>query len=368
MCSCDNCGPLSIFIGIVTTLSFVLETHLTVHEILFNKIAKKTKKVDGDVFPDKDYGLVYFKTNYTRFNTISDEDFKVSEKCGELHRNVQYCQWHEVPIAHTIDNGSYSETYYTYTYYKGWENSPINSDFFHSIRYTNPRIDLIPETTKRQPIQAGSYMLDSTIELHGGRIRFSPQKHQILKFVESDMGMTFEYVEGGIFYRSYKKGPITNLLEIPSFLDTTNTDMIDWCTPGDTRVWFTYWAPPQVTVIGEKNGNIISYKEIDGHKIGAAHSDDMSLKDMVGINVSSFPVDMMWILRIIFVGIVIFQIKFIGDDATLGTFFMGIFLFCITNFKWFCKKIDGWFIKSCLSLLAGFIMAFINSGNRRYKY
>ena len=49
---------------------------------------------------------------------------------------------------------------------------------------------------------------------------------------------------------------------IMTFFDTDNADTYDWCTAGDTRVWFDYWAPSRVTVTGYKEGQHITSKEI----------------------------------------------------------------------------------------------------------
>ena len=342
---------LAFFAGIFAAIVFMLETHITTRDIFFNKISAKTKNINGNVSSDNINGLVYFKTNHTRFNTISDKDFKVSEICGELHRNVQYCQWQEVSEAHTKGNGSNSETYYTYTYHKGWVSSPINSLFFHDKKvHVNPYVDPIPDVTNREPIKAGAYTLDNTIELHGERKILSPRSQELMQFEKSDMRRAFEYAGRGIFYRSYRKGSLTNLLKIPTFFDTYNADNFDWCTPGDTRVWFTYWAPPKVTVIGEKNDNTITYKEIDEHKIGDAHSDDISLRDIVGANAPSSPTVWLWIMRIILVIIAICQYN-TNINAFVWLVAMEFLLFCISHTNMCCVMIDRWFIKLSIILI-----------------
>ena len=368
MSQLDNLQKLSILISVITGLSFAFETHMYRRDLIFNQIAKTVKTINGDVYTDNVDGLVYFKTNYTRFNLVSDNDFKVSEYCGELYRNVQYCQWQEVQHSHTIRHGNDTETYYTYTYHKGWYSTPISSLFFHNHIYVNPYVDIVPEVANRKPIQAGAYMLDNTIGLHGRRERLAPHSQQILQFENSQMARTFEYAGRGIFYRSYESGVLGKLLKIATFFDTENADRLDWCTPGDTRVWFNYWAPPRVTVVGEKNGNTITSKEVKGYKIGAAHSSNKSVKDIVKANASWFPTIMKWVTRVALVGIAFHQYsrKWGSFGMTLA---MEVLLFCFSHSEKYCNMIETWYINLGASLIAGLLLFFINvnSGEEGYR-
>jgi hypothetical protein len=342
----------AIIFGFIVALLFGFEAHIAHRDLFVKEVSKQVVKISGDVFKSDYDGLVYFQTNTTSFSLIEDDDFHVAEYCGALERNVQYCQWHEIRNKHTRRVRNTTYTYYTYSYYKGWSHTQINSLFFNNRIYINPYVESIPELTMRKPVQTGAYMLDNTLGLHGKKVRLHPHNQQILQFDGSPMSKTFQYAGRGIFYREYERGILGKMLSIATFFDTDNADRFDWCTPGDTRVWFEYWAPESVSVVGLKIGNEITSKEIRGFRVGAASSKNVTVKDLLKANTSWFPVIMMWVMRVALVAYVIYEF-YHNRNMVFPSLGFGIFLISIAHANQICDKLDKWHVTLGAATIAG---------------
>ena len=186
--------------GIICALLFGFELHIARRTLIFKFVKNNVQVIDGDIYDPNIEGLVFFQSNITRYNLVRDKIFKISEYCGELTRNVQYCQWHEIAHAHTVRRNNQTYTYYTYTYHKGWSHSQINSLLFHNPLYHNPSIESIPEISYRSPAKAGAYTIDNNIELHGKYEILYPNIKQLKQFDKSYISNSFEYTGRGIFY------------------------------------------------------------------------------------------------------------------------------------------------------------------------
>ena len=217
----------------------------------------------------------------------------------------------------------------------------------------------MPEVVVRKPIHAGTYVLDNTINLHGSRTVLFPHNEQLMGYANSSMEKTFKYAGKGIYYREYQRGTLSKLLNIATFFDLSNLISYEWCTPGDTRIWFEYFAPPKLAVVGKKNGDMITSVEVEGYKIGAASGDDISLSDIIKANFSWIPSIFKWIIRV-----ALFFLVFTGYESMEYTFValgLVVVVDAVAHSVAVSMFISRWFKNLFASSLAGLALYLLHS-------
>lgn len=235
----------------------------------------------------------------------------------------------------------------------------INSFLFHNPMYLNPKVNEVMPVNHRKPIHAGAYVLDNTIELHGTRDIFMPHNEQVMEYANTSMSESFKYTRKGIFYREYERGTIGKILNFATFFDLGNMGRFDYCTPGDTRVWFEYFAPKSLTVLGKKKGDMITSTVFEGYKIGAALSSDESLSKIVKANFSCFPTIMKWLLRVVLLFII-----FTGYESMFASFLslgLVIFVECFAYQANISDFISRWYKNLLASCISGIVMYLLRS-------
>ncbi|KAK8865556.1 hypothetical protein M9Y10_011112 [Tritrichomonas musculus] len=287
---------LLAFFGFAVTF---FESYCSRRLHLFNQLTDKFVTIDGDHYEpsiNKDY--VYYHTDNMKYPTVKDPLFQLSHECGELERKVQYCQWVQVTHTKTREVGNDTITEYYYTYHKQWLYHQVSSVFYHDPIYWNPSVQTIPQLSFRgSDIQAGAYSIDPNMSLTGSKDYFYPDGYQIRNFEESGSLPDFKYAGKGIFYSSYERGFLDQLIRVAQFFDLKG-DLIDWCTPGDRRVWFESWEPFDATVVGARTQQSIKPFSYHNYKIGSVHSGEVPLKKAIMDNASGFPTVMKWIFRV----------------------------------------------------------------------
>lgn len=294
----DQSDQLIIFLVCGFFVTF-FESYCSRRTKLFSHLSSKFNTINGDIYePTTNNDYVYYHTNNMHFQTIKDPLFDISQECGILERNVQYCQWVEVVHSKTtVDSNNNSKTTYHYTYHKQWLHNQISSLFFKNPLYFNPQVPIIPSLSFRSSnIQAGAYIISPTMTLLGGYQKVVPEGSQIQNFEENKKVTDFQYAGSGIFYSSYKRGILDQLLRIGQFFDLQG-DIVDWCTPGDRRVWFKAWKPSDATVVGKRLNNSIQPFIYQEYKVGSVQPGEIPLNDAVKGNTSGFPTVMMWLIR-----------------------------------------------------------------------
>lgn len=276
---------------------------------LFEQLSSQFIPIDGDIpqySNDEDY--IYYRTSNMTYSSPKDYLFGFSHQCGVLERNVQYCQW--VEVQHTKERKVGNDTIieYYYTYHKHWTRNQVPSFLFHDPLYHNPSVKSIPEESFYGKTRAGQYAISQSMTLVGSRDYFYPSSSQIRQFEEEGRMPDFKYAGKGIFYSAYERGLFDQILRAAQFFDLKG-DLVDWCTPGDRRIWFESWEPTSTTVIGSRIYDRIEPFEFEGYKIGSVHSGDVKLEDAIKANASSFPTIVKWVLRVGIVGYFIWTIS-----------------------------------------------------------
>lgn len=266
---------------------------------IFKQLESQILPIDGDNYNKQGTGdYIYYQTDDMKYSKVHDDHFGVSDTCGLLARQVQYCQWVEVQHSHSERVGNYTYTRYYYTYHKEWRHHQISSLFFHDRFYHNPSVPTIPEVSLRSSnIQAGAYSIHPNMTLSGPKNYYYPSEREIFAFEDSSAFGDFKYAGKGIFYSAHQRSTLEKILRIKHFFDL-KSDLIDWCTPGDRRVWFEVWNPNTTTVIGVQSLQSIEPFTYDKYKIGSVISGNVPLGAAIKNNSSSFPTIMKWIFRI----------------------------------------------------------------------
>ena len=291
----------NIIIFILSCGVFYFNTSYLTRRYVLNKVRAQVVTIPGDSYvPKFNDQFVYFNTNHTRFPTITDEEFDIGRTCGRLKRSVQYCQWQEFTTTHSHKEGNNTVTEVRYHYHKGWVDHQINSFFFNNPMYNNPTVETVPQIEYTKDFNAGSYVISKELPVSGSYSKLVPDNGQVLSFTNSFQGRKFRYAGRSIFYREYERGFLEKVLNVATFFDVDNCDHFDWCTPGDTRVWFSYWAPNSLSVIGKKEENVIVPTTYEGYDIGNAASGYVSVKDILYRNtMTGYPFVIFNVLMII---------------------------------------------------------------------
>lgn len=315
---------LYLIFGFIITF---FECYCSRRNQLFNQLSTQIVEINGDylqpTFSDKDY--VFYHTSNMKYSTVEDPLFGISHDCGFLDRKVQYCQWVEVQHSETIEKGNKTYTKYYYTYHKQWLHHQVTSLFFHDRIYHNPTVPTVDEVTIRGfDTKAGAYKIGQDMILKGSKNYLYPDVDDIVTFERSEISSDFKYSGKGVFYSSYQRNLFEKILRAAQFFDM-KSDLVDWCTPGDRRVWFEVWEPKNATIVGARFDGMIDLFEFNGYKVGAVFSGDVGLKKALMTDTSSFPDIVMWILRILLV-------VFFGASVynhTPDFFGLAAFVFCI---------------------------------------
>lgn len=287
------------FLFVLSFFLPIVESYISRQNHVFNRLNKKMNEIDGDKFEPSHEDLVYYYTEKMQYSRIKDPLFGFSHPCVKLERNVQYCQWVEIPYPERIVDSktNISKTIYHYKYYKKWLHTPMSSFLFHNQIYNNPRVNEIPEISFRSKhARAGAYKIGFDIEYNGKSHHFTPSSSQIQNF-EENKKVDFEYAGRGIFYSSYKAGFLDQLLRTAQFFDL-KSEIISWCNPGDRRVWYETWDNENATIIGFRDNDTIYSFDYKGNKIGSINPGKVSLDFLIKLNSSTFISQLCLSLRI----------------------------------------------------------------------
>lgn len=293
---------------------------------ILKQLSTQIIPINGDILePTTGEDYVYYQTENMAYPILTDSLFEQSMQCGSLERKVQYCQWVEVRHSQTIKRGNKTITKYYYTYHKQWLRYQLSSLFFHNPIYFNPTVPTVPDLTiSGNSTKAGVYNISPDMTLVGSRSYFYPSENDILNFEKSAASSEFQYAGKGIFYSSYERGFLEKILRVAQFFDL-KSDLIDWCTPGDRRVWFEIWKPNSTTVVGSRFDGTIEPFIFHDYKIGSVHSGEIELNEVLKDNTSGFPTVMKWILR----ALIVFYFAVSIYDGRPDFFGVTCLVFCI---------------------------------------
>lgn len=351
---------IKFIFGFLIASSFFFELYTCRRSNIFSNLEKYVTEASSDNYdPELEDKVLYMKSNSPKYKFISDEDFLISQECGQLIRKVEYCQWKEISQSNTYERDGRTETNYTYDYYKVWSSTQINSLFFNSLRYHNPSVPEIPTFTFNQPMTIGVYTVDNSIQYHGSKQIFYPDDFQINNFLKSSMARAFKYHGRGVFYSEYQNGFIENALNILTFFDLEHKNDIQWCTPGDRRVWFEYWAPSTVTAVGLMNNHVLESYEFEGFSIGAVQTGEVSLNSILTSNTSMFPTIMKWLFRS---GMVIYLAFLFNEENQIPSFqlIMAIIVIVFGNMTMFVDQFKSKLLMGIFSVFIGFISLMVD--------
>ncbi|EAX85706.1 hypothetical protein TVAG_444860 [Trichomonas vaginalis G3] len=352
----------ALILFVYTTSCIFAEFMCSKRTVIINEITKQVHQISDNADPSSipNGQLVIFNTKDTLYNLVQDPDFGLAEYCGELTRKVQYCMWTELEHSETINN----VTHYSYTYHKMWTHRPINSLFFHNPTYHNPSVEIIPERSFHNQMKAGTFFLSDSLSYSGSTDTLHPHNQQIVQFQNSPYAKQFQFAGRGIFYSTYKDGYLETLLKVGQFFDLGSRGYSEWCEPGDRRVWFEYWAPEQVTVIGKAMNGLILPVSLYDYKIGSAISGFVTTRDAIANNFSIIPTIFKWVMRASISGLILYflsqNIQF--NYSYFGLIIAGIILaqpmisgkYCIN------KSTGGLLLFSAVVALPNFVFRYFN--------
>ncbi|WP_274628370.1 TMEM43 family protein [Arvimicrobium flavum] len=109
--------------------------------------------------------LVHVSGSVTTDHTPADPTFAIAAEGLRLERRVEMYQWQEKSQSKTEDKlGGSQETVTTYSYSKGWDDSPVDSsDFQKPSGHENPPMEIIGQDFQVPAARLGAFELDQGI-------------------------------------------------------------------------------------------------------------------------------------------------------------------------------------------------------------
>lgn len=221
--------------------------------------------------------ILFLNSNNHMYDLVTDPEAYISEYCGMLKRNFETCMWQE----------SQNKTYYE----KKWVSKPVVSDHFVDKRYVNPKISLQNSISfKTTGISTGRFRISNDLKFltHNWK-KLYPTQYQINQFMQSHFANEFRYFNNGYFYTH----PDHNNLDQQSD---------DVCIPGEKRMFFEYWAPEEMSIVGEyQHGFIINTKYL-GQNYGLVAEGKLNLNQLLkkGFKDNQFKFRAFIVLAIVF--------------------------------------------------------------------
>ena len=207
-----------------------------------------------------DNHIVLLSTKHPKYNYMSEDVLSIGDNASVLQRDVFYCQYREYEETQTDENGN---THTTYRYSKSWVDRQINSLFFNSFLYRNPKRNDYPRFKNYSGFSVGDYTID--VSLIKGVSPDMPwdknDQKSLQKFFTSTAHLYdhFEYIGNGIFFSPYNN---KKYKDKKYMLKAVKYDT--FCTPGDIYFKVKVFKPKDVTVLGYKKGMKILRNDING--------------------------------------------------------------------------------------------------------
>ena len=279
-------NPTVEFWGIVLSIfAFIIYRMILAKNRAISRVKSTILEADDIQRSSYTNGMrIYFNTSSIHYSKLSDDEFGITINGGFLSRKVEYCQWTESSISkEREDSDGNKHTEYEYYYTKIWSSHQISSFFFHNPGYSNPHVTNIPRYDYHGKISTNLYQIAknlSTDEDNSQILKLN--KGQKRSFKQSDESSEFQYIGKGIFYRPFHPSFLRQVIQVASIFDTkSHTLSLNSCEPGDTRVWFEFWAPSSVSILGERNGNVIQPFVDNGVKFGGIFAGYHSLDSIL---------------------------------------------------------------------------------------
>ncbi|EAY09335.1 hypothetical protein TVAG_395070 [Trichomonas vaginalis G3] len=305
-------------------LSFTFEGYSGKRISIIKQVRSIFTKIDANEIPStlKNGDFIYFNTNNVSYNLIEDPEFNITQTCGELRREVQYCMWNQY-IKVTRSGSSVKKDY---SYHKIWSATPIKSRRFRNSKIKNPTVDEIADMKFHNNMTAGLLNITNALHFIGPNTVFQPDSEELAHFSSSSHAERFNYTKNGIFYSEFKNGTLKSLINSNYFSDFSSDTYNSWCEPGDRRMRFTTWAPKYVTVVGKFFNNTVIPGEFKEFKIGSVFSGYVTLEQALSVNYSIIPTIIKWMFRFVFLGFISYCIvKKISINVTsLGIYILGM--------------------------------------------
>ena len=249
--------------------------------------------------------------------TLTDDDFKISQQAIRLSRNVEMYQWKETEHKETKKKvGGGTQTTTSYSYAKGWNSGRQNSEDFHeSAGHENPIPKFKSMSLSAKEVDIGAFRLSpSLISKIGGSTQFVIEKDHMLK-LDPAVSKQMLIHDGGFYVSGSDTPP-------------------DPASPkiGDLRIKFNYVQPTEVSLVSQQVGNSFqAYTASNGRKIEllqtGKHTADQMFDKAQADNVT-----FTWILRLVGFVVMAFGVMLVLSPITvafdvipiLGNFAQGV--------------------------------------------
>ena len=261
--------------------------------------------------------LVHISGEATTDETLSDEEFNISEQALRLERLVEMYQWEEDVDRDTRKKfGGGTETTTTYSYEEVWSDELIDSNSFnekHRARYPNPdRMAVPPQTLDANKVTVGNFTLSPSLQ---SSIQNSSSISVSEDNIPQDMAEQMTVLDQETLY----------------YGEDSQEPRI-----GDCRVRFVVTLPAIVSVIAEQTGDTFQpYQTEAGDALSMLRMDMVSADQMFAMAQADNRA-MTWMLRgigavVMFIGLYMFTkpitvladvIPIFGNIAEMGFMFV----------------------------------------------
>ncbi|MBU1109625.1 MAG: TMEM43 family protein [Candidatus Riflebacteria bacterium] len=250
-----------------------VQTYRSLNEGLGKVVSIAADKVD----PANEGKLVHTSALADTTETITDEDFGISEKALVLKRLVQIYQWVEKENTRTEkQTGGSERTITTYSYSKEWVNEEVDSKQFHeSEGHVNPADMFVsPVTISAKVVTLGAFNLpDRLVQMIDKEeaVRVATMPPEVTPEAWGPVTLT-----NGIFYLG--KNPSKSEI-------------------GDCKVSFAAVKPQKVSVVSKQVGTTFSpFQTEAGDEIDLLSSGELTAQAMFSAAQSQNTI-LTWVLR-----------------------------------------------------------------------
>lgn len=176
-------GFVLFIVGIVALFWNEGRTVRAAQDIAYGE--KNVEEVANVATPDpaQEGKFVHFHGKAVTDETLADKDFGVSVNGLRLERTVEMYQWMEdEEKEEKVNVGGSSDTTITYTYKKGWSETPINSSEFQEKGHDNPSTMAYESAEwQAESVSLGGFRLPGNVvnRIHGERAFAFPEDYAL---------------------------------------------------------------------------------------------------------------------------------------------------------------------------------------------